>query len=139
MQVSPGARRSGRPGAAGRRGSQMPEPRMQWSGDSPVNDHPTQAELEGFVWNRVSSDRSRDVLTHLVRGCSQCRTAVTPHFAGLTGLATPPAPKLAPDESAALAAAMGRPSSTVLLKARELQATRERESRPSIEVRREEL
>jgi tetratricopeptide (TPR) repeat protein len=117
----------------------MIEPRKQWSGDAPLNDHPTQAELEGFVWNRVSTSRSRDVLAHLVRGCAQCRTAVTPHFAGLTGLATPPAPKLSPDEDAALEAAIGRAFSTVLLKARELAATRERESRPAIEVRREEL
>ncbi len=117
----------------------MPEPRMQWSGDLFVNDHPTQAELEGFVWNRVSAGRSRDVLAHLVRGCPQCRTAVTPHFAGLTGLAAPPAPKLSPDEDAALDVAIGRAFSTVILKARELQATRERESRPAIEMRREEL
>lgn len=104
-----------------------------------MNEHPTQAELEGFVWNRVSTGRSRDVLAHLVRGCPQCRTAVSPHFAGLTGLATPPPPKLSPDEDAALEAAIGRAFSSVLLKARELEATRERESRPTIEVRREEL
>ena len=117
----------------------MIEPRKQWIGDALVNDHPTPAELEGFVWNRVSTGRSRDVLAHLVRGCVQCRTAVTPHFAGLTGLAAPPAPKLAPDEDAALEAAIGRAFSTVLLKARELRATRERDSRPVIEVRHEEL
>jgi tetratricopeptide (TPR) repeat protein len=117
----------------------MIEPRKQWIGDALVNDHPTPAELEGFVWNRVSTGRSRDVLAHLVRGCVQCRTAVTPHFAGLTGLATPPAPKLAPDEDAALDAAIGRAFSTVLLKARELRATRERDSRPVLEVRHEEL
>jgi tetratricopeptide (TPR) repeat protein len=117
----------------------MIEPRKQWIGDAPVNDHPTPVELEGFVWNRVSAGRSRDVLAHLVRGCVQCRTAVTPHFAGLTGLATPPAPKLASDEEAALDAAIGRAFSTVLLKARELQATRERQSRPALEVRHEEL
>jgi len=93
-----------------------------------VNDHPTPAELERFVWNRVTQERSRAILAHVVRGCGTCRSSLAPHFAGLTGLADPPAPMLSAQESAEYDTAIGRAFSTVLERARELRETRRREA-----------
>jgi tetratricopeptide (TPR) repeat protein len=93
-----------------------------------VNDHPTSAELESFVWNRVPQGLARAIVAHLVRGCPECRSAMAPHFAGLIGLAEPPAPVLSSQESAELDAAIGRAFSTVLQRARELQEERRRQA-----------
>jgi hypothetical protein len=93
-----------------------------------VIDHPTPAELESFVWNRVPQGLSRAIVSHLVRGCAECRAALAPHFAGLTGLAEPPAPVLSAQESAEYDAAIGRAFSVVLQRARELRETRRREA-----------
>lgn len=93
-----------------------------------MNDHPTPAELERFVWNRVTQERSRAIISHVVRGCAECRSALSPHFAGMAGLADPPAPVLSAQESAEYDAAIGRAFSTVLQKARELRETRRREA-----------
>jgi tetratricopeptide (TPR) repeat protein len=99
-----------------------------------VNDfsdhHPTPAELEGYVWNRVPSGRARAIVSHLVRGCAQCRASMSPHFAGLTGLAEPPARLLTPEENAGYDAVIGRVFASVLQRARELEATRRREALP---------
>ncbi len=93
-----------------------------------VNDHPTPAELEGFVWNRVPSGRTHDIVAHIVRGCVPCRTVLAPHFAGLLGLEQPPAPVLSQQEEAQYDAAISRVFATVLERARELRETRKRES-----------
>lgn len=93
-----------------------------------MNDHPTPAELEGFVWNRVSTARARAIVAHLVRGCTACRATVAPHFAGLAGLADPPARLLSPEEDTEYDAAVGRAFSTVLQRARELREARKREA-----------
>ena len=93
-----------------------------------MNDHPTPAELEGFVWNRISLGRARAILSHLVRGCAVCRASLAPHFAGLIGLSEPPAPQLSPQQSAEYDAAIGRAFATVLQKARELREARRREA-----------
>jgi tetratricopeptide (TPR) repeat protein len=93
-----------------------------------VNDHPTPAELEGFVWNRVPSGRARAVVAHLVRGCPRCRATLAPHFAGLLGLAEPPQPLLSPQEEGQYDVAVGRAFATVLARARELREAKKREA-----------
>jgi tetratricopeptide (TPR) repeat protein len=93
-----------------------------------VNDHPTPAELEGFVWNRVPAGRSREIVGHIVQGCVQCRTVLAPHFAGLLGLEEPPAPVLTPEEDAQYDVAINRAFSTVLERARTLREERKRET-----------
>jgi tetratricopeptide (TPR) repeat protein len=91
-----------------------------------VNDHPTPEELEGFVWNRVPSGRTREIVGHIVRGCVQCRAVLGPHFAGLLGLEEPPAPVLTPQEDAQYDVAIGRAFSSVLERARKLGEERKR-------------
>jgi tetratricopeptide (TPR) repeat protein len=93
-----------------------------------VNDHPTPAELEGFVWNRVPQGLAHDIISHIVRGCAECRSALAPHFAGLVGLVEPPAPVLSDQVSAEYDAAINRAFSAVLQRARELRETRRREA-----------
>src|SRR6476661_6196775 len=95
---------------------------------SRVNDHPTPAELEGFIWNRVPSGRTREIVGHIVRGCVQCRAVLGPHFAGLLGLEEPPAPVLTPQEDAQYDVAIGRAFSSVLERARKLGEERKRET-----------
>jgi tetratricopeptide (TPR) repeat protein len=82
-----------------------------------VNDHPTSAELDGFVWNRLPAERTRAVLLHLLRGCEPCLSALAPHIAGLLGLAQPPEPVLSGWEDAEYDAAIDRAFATVLRKA----------------------
>ncbi|HEY0514389.1 MAG TPA: hypothetical protein VGH73_20965 [Thermoanaerobaculia bacterium] len=93
-----------------------------------MNVHPNPVELEGFVWNRVPPARARAIVSHLVRGCPQCRAAMTPHFEGLVGIAEPPPPVLSPQEDAAYDAAIGRAFSTVIQRAREMREARRREA-----------
>ncbi|HTG35891.1 MAG TPA: hypothetical protein VLB76_23440 [Thermoanaerobaculia bacterium] len=93
-----------------------------------MNEHPTAVELEGFVWNRVSSGRTREIVGHIVRGCVQCRAVLAPHFAGLLGLEEPPAPVLTPQEDAQYDAAIGRAFSTVLERSRKLRDERNGEN-----------
>ncbi len=49
-----------------------------------MNEHPTAAELDAFVQKSLSSERRREVLAHLARGCESCREA-----AGMTLGMTP--------------------------------------------------
>jgi tetratricopeptide (TPR) repeat protein len=78
-----------------------------------VNDHPTSAELDGFVWNRLPAERTRAVLLHLLRGCETCLSALAPHIAGLLGLAEPPDVTLSSLEAAEYDAAIDRAFATV--------------------------
>lgn len=94
--------------------------------------HPTPAELEGFVWNRVPPGRARAIASHLVFGCARCRALMSPHFEGLTGLADPPPRQLTPEEDSGYDAVIGRVFSNVILRARELEATRRREALPRL-------
>jgi tetratricopeptide (TPR) repeat protein len=91
-----------------------------------VNEHPTPAELEGFVWNRVSAERAREIIAHLMGGCSPCYQQVKPHLQALFGVAEPPprAP-LSPLEDAEYDAAIDRAFSSVL---RTLREARRREA-----------
>jgi tetratricopeptide (TPR) repeat protein len=73
-----------------------------------VNDHPTLAELEEFVWNRLSATRARAVVAHLVQGCDTCSIALAPHLEGLLGLEDPPEPPLSSQEDAGYDAAIDR-------------------------------
>lgn len=65
-----------------------------------MSEHPTLAELEGFVWNRLSPDRVPQIVAHLVRGCELCLAAVAPHWAGISGWSAPPEPSLTSREEA---------------------------------------
>jgi tetratricopeptide (TPR) repeat protein len=79
-----------------------------------VNDHPTSAELDGFVWNRLPAEHVRAVLLHLLRGCETCLSAIAPHIAGLLGLAEPPDVTLSSLEEAEYDAAIDRAFARVL-------------------------
>jgi len=85
-------------------------------------DHPTPAELEGFVWNRVPAGRSRDIVMHLFRGCAKCRAALIPHLEGLLGIAEPPERTLTAAEDAAYDAALDRAFATVIRRFEEIRA-----------------
>jgi hypothetical protein len=93
-----------------------------------VNDHPTQAELEGLAWNRVSAGRAHAIVAHIVRGCPQCRASLSPHFAGLLGLADPPAPEREARAEKEYDLSVGRAFVTVLARARELREAKGREA-----------
>ncbi len=92
-----------------------------------VNDHPTPEELEGLVWNRVSGGRRREILLHVLRGCTACKAVLAPHFGALLGLVEPPEPTLSKQEEERYDVAVGRAFSSVLAQARELRETRRRE------------
>lgn len=79
-----------------------------------LNDHPTSAELDGFVWNRLPAERTRAVLLHLLRGCETCLSTLAPHIAGLLGLAEPPEITLSSLEDAEYDAAIDRAFARVL-------------------------
>lgn len=91
-----------------------------------MNDHPTQAELEGFVWSRVPSGRAHAIVAHLIRGCEQCRATVAPHLAGLFGRAEPPENLLLSGEDAEYEAALDRAFASSLRWAKELREERKR-------------
>jgi tetratricopeptide (TPR) repeat protein len=82
--------------------------------DVRMNDHPTSAELDGFVWNRLPAGCTRAVLLHLLRGCEPCLSALAPHIAGLLGLAEPPDVTLAARKDAEYDAAIDRAFARVL-------------------------
>jgi tetratricopeptide (TPR) repeat protein len=92
-----------------------------------VNDHPTYEELEGFVWNRVTAERARQVAAHLIRGCARCARAITPHLEGLFGLADPPERVLSPREEAQYDAALDRAFAVFKRQPGELRARKHRE------------
>lgn len=79
-----------------------------------MNDHPTMAELEELVWNRLSAERSRTVVAHLVQGCATCAIALAPHLEGLLGLKEPPELTPSPWEEAGYDAAIDRALATAL-------------------------
>ncbi|MBW8876166.1 MAG: hypothetical protein JF614_14465 [Acidobacteria bacterium] len=93
-----------------------------------MNDHPTPAELEGFVWNCVSARRARDIVSHLVRGCEPCRAVLVPHLAGLLGVSDPPARLLSAREDAQYDAALDRALAAALRRIAELEEERKREA-----------
>jgi tetratricopeptide (TPR) repeat protein len=95
-----------------------------------VNDHPTTAELDGFVWNRLPATRTRAVIFHLLRGCASCRRALAPHIAGMLGVAEPPAPVLSCREEAEYDAAIDRAFDAVLCQVGGKPAGKPREDRP---------
>lgn len=84
-----------------------------------MNDHPTLAELEGFVWNRLPSDRVRDIVAHLVRGCESCHAALAPHWAGMSGWVDPPETVLSLLQEAEYEAAFDRAFARALSELRE--------------------
>lgn len=65
-----------------------------------MTEHPTQAELEDFVWKRLPAERVRAVVSHLIRGCESCSAWLAPHFNALHGEGMPPERVLTPREDA---------------------------------------
>jgi tetratricopeptide (TPR) repeat protein len=85
-----------------------------------VEEHPTPAELEGFVWNRLTAERVKAVTAHIVRGCVSCRSMVARSLCALMESGEPPeVPALSPEEDAAYDAALERAFSFALHKERE--------------------
>lgn len=93
-----------------------------------MDEHPTPAELEGFVWNQLTSERISAVVSHLIRGCVECRTGVARFFCALAGPSEPPEVVLTPDEDAAYDAAFERAVAVALRKERDLFEDRKREA-----------
>jgi len=93
-----------------------------------LNDHPTTAELDGFVWGRLPAESARAVILHLLGGCERCVSALAPHVAGLLGLAEPPEPALSAAEDAEYDAALDRAFAAVLKQAAEPWEERKREA-----------
>jgi tetratricopeptide (TPR) repeat protein len=50
-----------------------------------VDPHVTPAELDGFVLGRLSRERSREVVRHLLLGCNPCRELLEPYLPALFG------------------------------------------------------
>ncbi len=92
-----------------------------------MTDHPTTADLEGFVWNRLPAERARAIASHLVLGCGTCLTALAPHVAGLLGVADPPEHSLSPREADEYDDAIDRAFATVLRHAEKFAKKRARE------------
>jgi len=93
-----------------------------------VNDHPTPAELESFVWGRVPASRARAIVSHLVLGCEPCRAALAPHLAGLLGTAEPPETLFSTREDAGYDAALDRAFAAAFRRVEELKEERKREA-----------
>ena len=73
-----------------------------------MTDHPTQGELEDFVWKRLSAERVRAIVSHLLRGCESCSSFLAPHFNALHGEGMPPERVLSAQESAEYDSVMDR-------------------------------
>jgi tetratricopeptide (TPR) repeat protein len=93
-----------------------------------VSDHPTPAELEGFVWNRGLAGRGREIVAHLAAGCDRCRSVLAPHLAGMLGLAEPPERSLSSHEESEYDAAIDRAFLAVLRQSEETREERKREA-----------
>ena len=104
-----------------------------------VEEHPTPAELEGFVWNRLTAERVKAVTAHIVRDCASCRSVVARSICALMESGKlPEAPPPSPEEDAAYDAAFDRALSFALAKERERLAAGKRKalallSDPSLE------
>ena len=97
-------------------------------GGADLDDHPSPAELEGFVWDRVSTERAQEVTSHLMSGCAECCAVVAPHLKAVLGIGDPPPRVLTPQEEAGYEAAIDRAFSITLKKAGELRQARKRKA-----------
>lgn len=93
-----------------------------------MGDHPTPAEVEGFVWASISSDTARAVILHLAGGCRRCRAAVAHHLKSQMSLSDLPEIFLTPQQSAEYDAVIDRAFSVALKKAGEVLEERKREA-----------
>ncbi|HSG38442.1 MAG TPA: hypothetical protein VLE27_02295, partial [Thermoanaerobaculia bacterium] len=91
-------------------------------------EHPAPAELEGFVWNRLPSERVRTVVAHLVQGCAPCRAILVQQFRGLIGDGDPPEGALSPQEDTAYEMALDRAFAAVFRREREVSEARKQEA-----------
>ena len=93
-----------------------------------VTGHPTQAELEDFVWKRLSAERVRSIVSHLLTGCEQCSGFLAPHFNALHGEGLPPERFLSVQEDAEYEAAIARVIARVSTTAAEILEFRKQEA-----------
>ncbi|HEX9945139.1 MAG TPA: hypothetical protein VGG03_24275 [Thermoanaerobaculia bacterium] len=93
-----------------------------------MNDHPTPAELEDLVWSRVSAERAREIVAHLLHGCKPCCEVIAPHLTALLGLGEPPERILSPAEEAEYDTALDRAFAAALKVDRELRERGRREA-----------
>ncbi len=93
-----------------------------------MEEHPTPAELEGFVWNRLTAERVKAVTAHIVRDCARCRSVVARSFCALLEAGELPEVTLSPEEDAAYDAVFERALSSALRKERERRESGKREA-----------
>lgn len=93
-----------------------------------MTDHPTQGELEDFVWKRLPGGRVRAIVSHLIRGCERCSAFLSPHFNALHGEGMPPERVLSPREEAEYDAVVERTITRIVRRASEVQEGWKQES-----------
>lgn len=49
-------------------------------GDRALNDHPTSADLEAFLEDKLDPSRVRSLVAHMMQGCESCRLFVAPRL-----------------------------------------------------------
>jgi tetratricopeptide (TPR) repeat protein len=89
-----------------------------------MNNHPTRAALEGFLWSRLSPRENQAVLAHLIAGCPRCRSEMEPLA---TAMLLPGAqePELDSALDAAYDAAITTAASSALERVQQIQRERE--------------
>jgi tetratricopeptide (TPR) repeat protein len=93
-----------------------------------VNEHPTLTELEDFVWKRLSAERLRAIVSHLLHGCETCSGFLAPHFNALHGEGMPPERVLSAREAAEYDAAFRRVLTRISRTVADIQEGRKQEA-----------
>lgn len=93
-----------------------------------MDDHPTPAELEGFVWNQLSAERFRAVAAHLARGCEECQAVTGRAFGAFLGKVEPPEAPMTAAKEVEYDAALDRAFAAALRKKRKVFEDRKREA-----------
>jgi tetratricopeptide (TPR) repeat protein len=91
-------------------------------------DHPTPAELEDLVFCRLSAERAREVISHLMDGCAVCRAELVFNLKWMLGFEEPPERVLTPLEDAAYDAALDRAFTATKKKALEIRLEQKRQA-----------
>lgn len=73
-----------------------------------MDDHLTPAELESLAWGQISSERTRSLIAHLLRGCEPCRAALVPRLEALFRRGAEPGVTLSPELNTAYDLAIDR-------------------------------
>lgn len=93
-----------------------------------MDDHPTSVELEGLVLSRISAERTREVISHLMGGCTVCRASLVSSLKWMLGFEEPPERALTPQEDAAYDAALDRVFTATKQKAVEIRREQKRQA-----------